>query len=133
MDGGEFSMKRILLDTNIYGRLIEDPLLFEKLTLLVPDTYVIYGTSLIRKELRDVSAHLTFDGKNKRIILLQAYNSFVRKENHNLEITMLSEKAKRAYAEVNRVYQFRSPLFYVYEQFKEEVRRVLNDHDQSSI
>ena len=141
-------MKRVLLDTNIYG------------------------TSLIRKELRDVSAHLTFDGKNKRIMLLQAYSSFVRKENHNLEIndfvillankyfeeykkqrgtfsinellcdftivacaslhnldivvsddkrTMLSEKAKQAYAEVNRVHQFRSPFFYVYDQFKKEV------------
>ncbi len=172
------TMKRILLDTNVYGRLVEDPSLFEKLILLVPHTYVIYGTSLIRKELRDVSNRITLDGKNKRIMLLQAYNSFVRKENHNLEIndfvillankyfeeykkkggvfsihellsdftivacaslhnlnvvvsddkrTMLSEKAKAAYITVNQLHQFRTPSFYFYNQFKEEVRRMLND------
>ena len=36
-------MRKVLLDTSVYGRLVEDFELVEKIGKLVPNEYVIYG------------------------------------------------------------------------------------------
>lgn len=79
-------MKRILLDTNIYGQLVEDDILLLELSNLVPDIFVIYGMPLIRKELRQISTKVIVEGKSKRNMVLIAYDSFVRKDNHTLHV-----------------------------------------------
>ena len=80
-------MKRILLDTNVYGRLLEDKSFLRDFIMLVPCSFIVYGSSLVRKELRDLSANAKIEGKNKRILLLTIYDSLIRKENHSLHVT----------------------------------------------
>jgi predicted nucleic acid-binding protein len=93
--------RRILLDTNIYGRLIDDDAFLEYLSSLVPKTFVIYGSSLIRKELRDVSKNARKDGKSMRSAILSIYDYLVRKNHHSLEVNefilLLSHKYVEAY------------------------------------
>ena len=96
-------MKRILLDTNIYGTIVEDQTVLLELPSLIPTAFVVYGMPLIRKELRQISTKVTVEGRSKR-----AYNA------------------------VNQEKQFRTPEFYVYEKFKELVRRIANVHSASS-
>ncbi|MBN1157580.1 hypothetical protein JXA85_08225 [Candidatus Woesearchaeota archaeon] len=51
--------------------------------------FVVYGTDIIRKELRDTPKHIKY-GKNKvRILLLDTYDFFVRKENPSLKYNKL--------------------------------------------
>lgn len=101
-------MKRVLLDTNIYGRLIEDRQFLVTLFSLVPDSFVVYGSSLIRKELRDVSKQVLFEGKHKRTLLLSVYDSFIKKKNHDLHITdlvvLIAHKYYDLYKNNQRVY-----------------------------
>lgn len=68
--------KRILLDTNVYGILLEDKPFFDLFTSLVHSSFIIYGSALIRKELRDISSQAEFHGKKKRVLLLTIYDSF---------------------------------------------------------
>ncbi len=79
-------MKRILLDTNVYGLLIFDRPFVDKLQILVPSFFVVYSTSLIRKELRDISKNAKAEGRSKRNLVLSVHDSFIRKPNHMLEI-----------------------------------------------
>ena len=77
-------MKRLLLDTNIYGLLAGDPeasFLIE-LYELKKEHFLVYGFSLIRKELRETSKNKTFLGKNLRVALLNLYDRITR--NHVL-------------------------------------------------
>ena len=79
-------MKRVLLDTNVYGELALDPALEkirERITL--SSSFVFYGVELIRKELRETPKSEKFGNRNLRIILLSMYDD-VTKE-HTLSIT----------------------------------------------
>ncbi|MBI5001985.1 PIN domain-containing protein [Candidatus Woesearchaeota archaeon] len=165
-------MKRILLDTNVYGRLMEDKEFLSRLLILVPSFFVVYGSTIIRQELRDISKKAKFQGKSKRTFALSVYDAFIRKENHTLQNTdlilliahkyfeaykqkkgsfsfdellvdftlvalasfhkldlivsndkrtMVSDKAKAAFSQVNTQYQLRTPEFYTYENFKKYV------------
>ncbi len=82
-------MLRILLDTSVYGKLIEDPEIVMKLAARIPSNFVVYGSKIIRNELRNTPAKLKFQGKNKRITLLITYDLFVKKRNHNLDFNRL--------------------------------------------
>ena len=84
-------MKRILFDTNIYGRLIEEPDVVLRIAKHIPSYFVVYGITIIRNELRSLSKEAKLDGKSKRILLLNVYDSFIKKENHNLKITGIIE------------------------------------------
>ena len=79
-------MKRILLDTNVYGLLIFDRPFVDKLQVLIPSFFVVYSTSLIRKELRDISKDAKAEGRSKRNLVLSVHDSFIRKSNHMLEV-----------------------------------------------
>ena len=68
-------LKRIIFDTNIYGKIIEDGIqekLKERLDVL-KEELIIYGMRTIRNELRDTAKIKYYDGYNLRIILLQLY------------------------------------------------------------
>lgn len=84
-------MKRVLLDTSVYGELVIDVQTSDALLSLVPIKYVIYGVRIIRNELRDISKEAKVEGKSKRNLLLQLYDSFVKKENHNLDMEPIVE------------------------------------------
>lgn len=71
-------MKRIMLDTNIYGELILDNE-FIKFKQAIRNKFVVHGFNLIRNELRDVPKKIKLEGKNLRISLLHIYDELTRK------------------------------------------------------
>lgn len=84
-------MKRIIFDTSVYGELIKETNIANAILRLVPEKYVIYGTKIIRNELRDIAKEAKIEGKSKRNLLLQLYDSFVRQDHHDLDSTALIE------------------------------------------
>ncbi len=90
-------MKRVMFDTNIYGRLIEETEVIVMIAKHVPYNLVVYGTPVIRNELRALSKEARLDGKSKKILLLNVYDKFVRKDNHNLKITDIIEIVANGY------------------------------------
>ena len=82
-------MKRVLLDTNIYGKMIETGN-FELIGKLGKHSFlsvgiVIYGSDLIRKELRATSRSVIHSGKKLRPLLLSLYDGLAL--GHSLPIT----------------------------------------------
>ena len=75
-------MKRLLLDTNIYGEMIvDDHLDFIKEKLKQSgDSFAIFGISLIRKELRATPRKIKVSGVNLRIYLLSLYDELVKQK-----------------------------------------------------
>lgn len=75
-------MRKLLVDTCIYGELVVDKDLH-----LLQEAYgcskeiVVYGYSLIRKELRATSKRKNYLNRNLRILLLSLYDSFVHERN----------------------------------------------------
>jgi hypothetical protein len=99
-------MKRVLLDTNIYGEI----LLNEEESLVLRGIghhrLIVYGADAIRKELRDTSKKKILIASQKkrslRIVLLGLYDSIVK--NHQLATIPYAEKIAweygRAYKEL---------------------------------
>ena len=82
-------MKRLLLDTNIYGLLFTDADFHNLHTLLgsKKEELMIYGYDVIRKELKNAPSKI-IEKVNVRASLLRAYFSFTSKE-YVLEETYL--------------------------------------------
>jgi rRNA-processing protein FCF1 len=137
-------MEKVMLDTSVYGELIKEVSIANAIIALVPKKYVIYGTKIIRSELRDIAKEARIEGRSKRNLLLQLYDSFVRQDHlqnmindlrivacasfHNLDIvvsndekSMLSEDALPAYAAVCKEFRLRVPKFILYRKFKEMI------------
>ncbi len=122
-------MKRVILDTNIYGRIIERKEEEEiQRSLEKRKDVVICGFDAVRKELRDLSGE-TFIGKRKlRILLLTLYNRIARTHIYlttSLDIvvsednkTMFSNEAASAYRTVNNLKKYMMPEFIGYEKFR---------------
>ena len=74
-------MKRVLLDTNIYGLIVVDTERDDIHDSIHKnkDSLLIYGFSIIRKELRDVPKRIKQKGRKLRIDLLNTYDEFVKK------------------------------------------------------
>ena len=77
-------MRRVLLDTNIYGELAIDKELARVINNIKKEEWIIYGTKTIRQELRRTPKKRLFQEKNLRITMLAIYDKLVK--NHNLEI-----------------------------------------------
>ena len=90
-------MKRILFDTSVYGELLLEPEIAKKIAKLIPKEIIVYGTKIIRRELREISKKAKIKGRSKRILLLQTYDSFVKRNHHDLKITELVELIARSY------------------------------------
>ena len=89
-------MKRIMLDTSVYGRLVEEPSIIEALSKRIPNEFVIYGNEIIKNELRKTPRKLLF-GRNLRVLLLNLYSSFIRKDHHILTVNKLVQTLARDY------------------------------------
>jgi len=93
-------MKRILLDTSVYGRLAEDPEVVEVLIEGLSKEFIIYGNDTIRKELRETPKYVKHSGKNLRILLLSIYKNLTKEKHeliHNKLIETLSSDYFREY------------------------------------
>ena len=85
-------MDRILFDTSVYGKLVVD----EEFLNLIRERYkthefIVYGTPLIRKELRATPKTALYGNKKLRILLLSIYDTFITKDNHTLRFNKLVE------------------------------------------
>ncbi len=68
-------MLRVLMDTNIYGKLIEEKTFGELTTQIRDDPeFKIYGFSIIRKELRDTPKTAKLGKFSKRNLLLNLFD-----------------------------------------------------------
>ncbi len=88
--------KRFILDTNIYGRIIDDDLerRFIDFINIHKNECLIYGTNIVRKELRNAPTH-NKDMYNIRIALLTLYDDITN--NHEIIITQLAVKLAKLY------------------------------------
>src|SRR3989344_5535938 len=82
-------MKKVLLDTSVYGRIIEKNEI-ESFRKLIKDKIIIYGNRLIRKELRNTPKKIKIESdreklRNLRIYLLTLYDELIK--SHSFEIT----------------------------------------------
>jgi len=75
-------MRRILLDTNIYGLIVEKHEREEFKELINKTDIIVYGCSIVRKELRNVPKNVTIltpDGLRKvRTLLLSLYDAITK-------------------------------------------------------
>ncbi|MEK6887717.1 MAG: hypothetical protein AABX14_02100 [Candidatus Aenigmatarchaeota archaeon] len=79
-------MKRVILDTNIYGFILEkdDPDTIEE--LISKSDIIIYGLRVIRKELRDAPKKSTIYDRSRKVVrnlrnsLLALYDTVAKKE-----------------------------------------------------
>lgn len=91
-------MKRIIFDTSVYGNLVMEDAVRKRIEEMAKTKeYIIYGNSIIRKELRQTPKTLILKKRNLRILLLTLYDSFVKKENHDLKINILIETLSKDY------------------------------------
>lgn len=92
-------MKRELLDSNIYGKIIENMEVDFVLTNLPKSNILVYGIDIIRKELRDTPKEKIVLSENKRkkirILLLNLYDFIVK--NHQLKTTDAVKELAEAY------------------------------------
>jgi len=91
-------MKRLLLDTNIYGEMVVD----KNLSLILKcykekKNLIIYGFSVVRKELRDTPKTKLFFGKNLRVALLSLYDQCVKEHSLDIDENRLYLIAKEYY------------------------------------
>lgn len=102
-------MKRLLLDTNIYGLLFADPNfhhLHEKVQHI--PALRIYGYDIIRKELK-AAPRRVIRGVNIRASLLRAYSAFVVKEYAtDGRLSTISASYHTAYRQQGGLASFRS-------------------------
>ena len=93
-------MKRLLLDTNIYGIIVEKQEREEFQDLTKNSNIVIYGCSVIRKELRATPKEkyitTTKEGvRNFRLLLLNIYDAVTK--NHEIHIDAKTEELTDKY------------------------------------
>ena len=71
-------MKRLLLDTNIYGEMIFDAE-YNSIKENIAKKVVVHGFKVVRDELRDVPRSSRISGRNLRVALLHIYDEIVKK------------------------------------------------------
>jgi len=99
-------MKRLLLDTNIYGEMIFDSN-FLKLEEGLKNRFVVHGFRIIREELRDLPKSSRIQGRNLRIGLLHIYDEVTKKEYPlTEEIKKLSEDYYKIYHQLGSIHPY---------------------------
>ena len=102
-------MKRVILDTNIYGKILEEfhqNLIKEVIEKgLLKEKLVIYGFDIIRKELRATSRNIKVGDTKVRIALLNLYDILIGKHSLyiNSEIKNLAYQYYKVYKELDGV------------------------------
>jgi len=98
-------MKRVILDTNIYGRMLDDVQDVE--AVQNSGNVIIYGFEIIRKELRKLSKNVHHQNRQLRILLLGIYDASVK--SHDYQVTEhMKELAKEYYKVYNELEGMRS-------------------------
>lgn len=97
-------MKKVILDTNIYGEMIFD-LEFEVVKKTIPSKFIVYGFKIIRNELRDVPKKIKREGKNFRIAILHIYDEITAHKNLVVteDIISLAELYYKAYRDLGGI------------------------------
>ena len=89
-------MKRVLLDTNIYGLIVKDNDRSKIRNKIEKErAVVVYGLPLIRRELRSTPKNIRIDGINLRNDLLVLYDKLT--ENHLLKFLNEAEELAESY------------------------------------
>ncbi len=80
-------MKRVMLDTNIYGKIVEnrDEMVVRKAFEQLKKPLIVYGFKVVRAELRETSKEVKLYEIKLRTALLSIYDFVVK--NHELAIT----------------------------------------------
>lgn len=76
-------MKKVILDTNIYGKMVIDDEL-DEIKKLIKEKVVIYGADVVRKEIRKAPRWTAKYPRNLKMDLLRLYDSLVR---HTIQTT----------------------------------------------
>lgn len=94
-------MKNLLADTNIYGELVIDVQLGQiKDNLEKQSSVMIFGSPIVRTELRATPKKIKVSGRNLRIDLLSLYD--ILTHNRVLPVTNETEKIADSYYEAYR-------------------------------
>jgi hypothetical protein len=97
--GGRIMERRILLDTSVYGKLVEDRSVFNSLEERKKNVEVVfYGCSIIRSELKATPKEIKDISRSLRNYLLFLYDSLITKDNHNLTPNQFVEGLAKLYA-----------------------------------
>ncbi|HLC67435.1 MAG TPA: hypothetical protein VJI12_00980 [archaeon] len=108
-------MKRIILDTNIYGRIVEKRQ-EEEIRQIIERHHgvIIYGFDVVRKELRAVSKDVRSSKKLVRLMLLGIYDKLIKSHN---------------YFTTSAIVQLSGEYYSVYRELggKESEKEMLND------
>lgn len=89
-------MKELMLDTSVYGELVDDDLALSKIVKHVNRLFLVYGSSTVRKELEGTPAITLvsrgkFKGLNLRELLLWLYRLFVEESGGEIRSSDLIE------------------------------------------
>ena len=99
-------MKRLLLDTNIYGEMIFDAD-FLMLKEGLRNEFVVHGFRVVRDELRNIPKSSKIQGKNMRIALLHVYDEIVKKEYlPTEEMERLSNEYYQVYHQLGSIHSY---------------------------
>ena len=87
-----------MFDTSVYGKLVADEEILDKIRGK-SQTYefIIYGTPIIRKELRATPKTAVHEARKLRILLLNLYDSLIIKDNQILKFNKLVEDLSSDY------------------------------------
>ena len=93
-------MKRLLLDTSIYGEIIFDGD-GKRLADGLKGKVVVHGFKIVRDELRQTPKSIIYDGNKIRLNLLSVYDDIIKKSYElNKEIKELAEEYYKIYKEL---------------------------------
>lgn len=102
-------MLRVIFDTNIYGKIIEENNFEEIATQIKNDEdFKVYGFQPIRKELRDTPTTSRLGRFNRRNVLLSVYDGITagRYLEDALQIHRLAMKFYNAYRQFGGIYNW---------------------------
>jgi len=105
-------MKRVIFDTNVYGKLITEPdFSYLKNCIISDKNLAVYGYLLIRKELRDIPKQ-PLRSKQTRILLLGLYDDITKGKmlRHSQEIVQLAESYCMSYKRKGGIYGWKTNI-----------------------
>ena len=97
-------MKKLLLDSCIYGEMVVDPELVSIQKAYHQNEFdFVYGMHLIRKELRNTGKNKRQGNRNLRIFLLSLYDQFVGTRNLHVDDQDLLRIAQEYYQQYHQL------------------------------
>lgn len=88
--------KRILLDTNVYGKIMDLPNSLEFASMINKSQFTVCGSTVIREELRDIPKKKIIKNVKLRKLALEIYDDVVD-EKRNYSVTELVKTLAQEY------------------------------------